>query len=47
MSKPDYLTAIFKIESLLIKQNQDAAKTDGINGLINFYDINKNMSFLN
>ena len=36
-----------QIESLLIKQNQDAAKTNGINGLINFYDINKNMSFLN
>ena len=27
-------------KSLLIKQNQDAAKTDGIDGLINFYSIN-------
>jgi hypothetical protein len=35
-----------QIESLLTKQKQDDAKEDGINGLLEVYTINKNMSLL-
>ena len=36
-----------QIESLLIKKNQDDAKTAGIDGLLDIYTVSKNISLLN
>ena len=45
---PLALDLVYKqIESLLIKKNQDAAKTAGIDGLLDLYTVSKNTSILN
>ena len=45
---PLALDLVYKqIESLLIKKNQDAAKTTGIDGLLDLYTVSKNTSILN
>ena len=44
---PLALDLVYKqIESLLIKKNQDAAKTAGIDGLLDLYTVSKNTSIL-
>ena len=47
-SSPFALSLVYvQIEALLIKKNQEVLKTEGTEGLLKLYTINKNMSLLN